>query len=672
MLHFFASTLAVSGIALFFSRFFHRSFSQTISSAAFSICILLYLLSIFSVPLRISCALLMGAGLLCLTVYGLFDLKHRRMQFIYRDSFAFFLYLACAAFAYLFLREKLANIWDEFSHWMLTLKNMHYFNSLGLGEFSSTEYQSYPPGFQLFECFHLIFYSDFRESNAFMGRTMLLLITFFAPAFYHLDNSDMSVAITESPKSKECAAILQHTKNLLLSSVRFLILFLSPAAFYTSVYSMLYVDAALGIMFAHLLWLYFSEERFDSFFFLSFALCGSVLTLTKGTGAALFILALVAIFADLLIGRRQDLLCLIRKNTGRFRLKAIAAVTAPLLIFLSWKAYLFFQAIPDFWNVDATITPSGIFRLLTSPQEYQIKAFRSFIYNIRDPFNLGVIPVSFARYPVFFLLLCTCCGICAKNIRRGITLGASLSLSYYVYIASILLTYLFLLSPREAVSNASFRRYMNNQTLACWMTVLCMLLNPEILTNRAPDSKPGPTPAAGKFRVFLLVPPLLALGFPLLSGSAAAQLQQFADVRLDTQYAVESRSKQNHFVGLAQSMMDAQTRVWYIHQKSTGDHYYMARMQIAPVLTNRKDFRLCASEETKTNDFTTIKTLQDWSDELAASYDYVYCEFVNDTFINEYGALFDSVSDISSFALYQVIPPSANSSLVRLRLIDRQ
>ena len=671
MLHFFASTLAVSGIALFYSRLFRRRFSQTIASAAFSVCILLYLLSILSVPLRASCVLLMGMGLLSLTAFGLSGVRLRKNPLSGMDLFALLLYLACGVFAYTFLYNKLANSWDEFSHWMLTLKNMHHFNGLGLGELSSTEYQSYPPGFQLFECFHLILYPDFKEGNAYMGGAMLLLSTLFAPAFYRLDTTDVSCSAAKPFTGSAWAAGFHRAKKPVSALIRFLILFFSPAAFYASVYNMLYVDASLGILFAHLLWLYFAEDRFDGFFFLSFALCGSVLTLTKGTGVALFSIALAVILADLLIGRRQDMLCLLRKNERHFRIKALAAAAAPLLIFLSWKAYLHIHAIPNFWETGSAITPGRLLLLLTSPQEYQVEAFHTFIRNVRATFNLGVIPVSFARYPVFFFLLCVVCGICTRNLRRSITLGGSLCLSYYAYILSILLTYLFILSPREAVSNASFRRYMNNQTLACWMTVLYLLLNPSILTSQLSRSGEHSAHAAGRRGALLLIPPMLALCFPLLSGGAATQIRQYINAQPERQYAVEARSRQDHLVGLANSMMDEQTRVWYIHQKSTGDHYYMARMQIAPVLTNRKGFRLCSSEETKTSDYAVVKTPQAWSDELAADYDYVYCEFVNDTFASEYGALFESEADISSCALYQVIAPSGDGSLVRLRLVDR-
>lgn len=646
MLHFFAGALAVLGFSLMYSHLSGRSLAETVSASVCTVVMALYAMSIVSVPLRLACAMVMAAGWGCLiwrcTALIAGRCALRRMDLAAAGVFAF-----CALFACTYLYDKLAIGWDEFSHWMLTLKNMFHFNSLGLGELSSTEYQSYPPAIQLFECFHLIFYPDFRESGAYMARTLLLTSLMIGPAFY-------------------------RAKRPVTAAARFLILFFSPIAFYGSAYSMLYIDAVLGFLFAHLLWLYMSEERFDRFFVFHFALSGAVLVLVKGTGIALYLLALMVLLADLLIGRNKRLLGLLRAQRKRSLTCAALLIAVPLAALLSWNVYQRLHGISSFWQAQSSINLERLLELITSPKPYQVQTLGNFLYSYKSRFHLGVLPVSFALYPAYFFVLCVLAGLCARCIRRGAVLGAALSVSYWVYVASILATYLLLFPEVEAVVLSSFRRYMNSQALACSLFTLYLLLNPSILSDEAALDTPVLMLRGFRLPVRRLLPFLLALSFPLLSGSASSLVRQYLNARSDAASVTAHRAQHAHLIRVAEAIEDKESRIYYLHQSANNGHYQMARLHVSPIRLNRRDFCIAATPEHAYDTYTAIKSPQAWSDELAASYDYVYLDLVDDAFVSDYSVLFESPEAITSHALYAVVPPREEGGLVLLRLLDRE
>jgi len=643
-MHFVASTMSVLDIDLFYCRHFRRSLAQVISAAVFTVCIALYALSIAGAPLSVSCGLLMGLGWFCLLGSGVHALKKRRLP-SKENLFVLLMYVLAAVFTYTYLYDKLATGWDEFSHWMLTVKNMHHFDSLGLGELSSTEYQSYPPALQLFECFYLIFHPEFNESGAYLARTLLLISTLFAPAFH-------------------------KTSRPLWGVAKLLILFFVPVAFYASVYSMLYVDAALGMLFAHLLWLYYSEERFDRFFVFHFVLCACVLALIKGAGLALALFVLMIAVLDFVLGRPQPLCRIARERRRPFLIGCAVLIAVPLLAYFSWKLYLRVNHIGSYWKTGSSVTVQTLFSLITAPQEYQVQALSSFLSNVRAQFYLGSIPMSFAHYPFLFLGLAIFVGVCAGNIRRGAIAGVSLSLSYCAYAFSVLITYLLIFTPEEAVSNASFRRYMNTQTLACCMCTLNLLLNPGVLSRQSSQALPAAALFGRRIVPGAVLPAMLALSFPLLSGSVSTTVQMYLNARAEAQYGIDYRADQSLLVRTAERLEDKESRIWYIHQTCNGDRYYIARMLTAPVRLNRNGYSLAASADSKSNFYSVVKTSRQWSDELASMYDYVYCDQITDAFIADYGELFESRDDIAAHTLYQVIPSESEGGLVQLRLLE--
>ncbi|MBQ2947787.1 MAG: hypothetical protein IJD94_02275 [Clostridia bacterium] len=425
------------------------------------------------------------------------------------------------------------------------------------------------------------------------------------------------------------------------------------------------------MLFAHLFWLYYSEERFDRFFILHFSLSACVLALIKGAGIALVFLVLLAMLLDFIFGNPQPLRQIAKERRSSFLVGSALVFLIPLIAYFSWKLYLNLHHIGDFWKTGSAVSPQSLLALITSPQEYQVQTLSNFLYNIRTSFNLGRIPISFVRYPAVFLIVSIFAGVCAGNLRRGTIAGISLSFSYCMYVASVLITYLLLFSPGEAVGNASFRRYMNTQTLACCMCSLVLLLNPAVLSRRTSQPLPDIEILGLRFIPGAVLPALLALSFPFLSGSASTAIQLYCNARADMQFAIQHRADLSFFERKANEIENKEARIWYIHQTCNGDRYYVARMLAAPIRFNMREFSLAASNESMDNPYSVIKTLRQWSDELA-SYDYVYCDQITDTFITDYGDLFENRDDISAHAFYQVIPAGNGEDFVQLRLLERE
>ncbi|MCM1174268.1 MAG: hypothetical protein NC341_04365 [Blautia sp.] len=502
---------------------------------------------------------------------------------------------------------------------MLVVKNMYHFDNFGVTGASTVLLPGYPPSIGLFEIFFNLFSSSFKEGNIYKGLNILTVSLLMPPL-------------------KKYGADFKGT------ALRFFVLLAVPMIFFPDAYGDTYVDCLLGIMFARLIYIGFSEERYDGFFLYNFSISSAVLVLAKAAGMGLYLFAMLALAIDIIFFSKK--LAADGLNIKNRLIKLIAWTSILIIPFTanwSWKTYLKINALNSAWNT-SSITVSGILELFTDKiPEYRVVTIETFTdsYFYMGRFGDIGFRCSYFLFPVIFTFAMIAASHMGGNGRRVKYLNFSLFISYILYTVSLLILYLFTYSQREAESIASFSRYMNTITLGYMLAAVIVLLNPADIHRE--KSAPEKNPLLVKKLNFAIV----IMAFLLTS----VELKDL--FLLQARSAEKQRKRAGHIDGLY-GLFDYETdRIYYISQGRTGYEYWQARYALTPVSVNPGDTWSIANDA-KDEIWTIEKTAQEWSDELKADYTYVYIDIIDEQFCMDFGELFEDPDNIPERTIYKI------------------
>ncbi|MCM1231036.1 MAG: hypothetical protein NC489_12965, partial [Ruminococcus flavefaciens] len=628
-MNFLICLFSIISISFAFQMKFKRTFAESVSVSVLSIIMLLYFFTLF-LPLTYSAYIVCGIAVIsCIYITIKLLLYRNQICIHYFISFPFFLFILCSLFAWMAFRRRMAIEWDEFSHWMLVVKNMYIFKNFGVGEGTTTQFTGYPPAVGLFECFFSIFSSAFSEGKTYIGLNILLLSLLISP--------------------------LKNIGNNLKKSFFTLWVLLSAPLLFYSAYNSLYVDCILGIMFARLVYIGFSEEKYDFFFFYNFAISSSVLILTKASGTGLYAFAFLIVLLDMLIFSRKYFAD--SSNKRAWGTAVLGMTVLPFAVKWSWDRYLAVHGLREAWDT-SNVSVTGILELFTDKApEYRfvtIRAFADAYFHMNEFGDIGF-KCSYFLFPVIFTIIFSIICSMGEKKKRGMYLNGALWVSYILYSVSLLVLYLFTYTSVEAQVVASFPRYMNTITLGYFLTTVIFLLDPSVIHRDSVDERGLRIPLKS-MNVAIMVITLF------LTGIEAKNHVLFSIA--DAKEIQEKRVSYGHIVGL-EGLFDYNTdKVYYIDEGSTGYNYWMTRYVLTPVSIN-PNFTWSLSNEPAEGDIWTMKiTAQEWSDVLR-DYTYVYLDTISEDFRKEYGALFADPSNILDKTIYKVIN-SGEENLVAL------
>ena len=129
-----------------------------------------------------------------------------------------------------------SRIWDDFSHWLLTVKNMFLFNELSNNENSTIFFKTYPPATAIIQ-----YFNNYIQSIVFKNINLEYNSQFITNYFVLI----LLLSIVNMTKLDSKA------KRILYP-----ILFIIPAIFNQEIYVSLYVDVILAIMGVYLIIFY--------------------------------------------------------------------------------------------------------------------------------------------------------------------------------------------------------------------------------------------------------------------------------------------------------------------------------------------------------------------------------------------------------------------------------
>lgn len=509
--------------------------------------------------------------------------------------------------------HRLLSAWDEFSHWGLVSKNMYYLDVLGSSNKATTNFKGYPPAIALFQYFWNKLYGGFAEGNLFRA-TNIFSFSLILPMI--------------SKSSKQISTYLLNS----------LILLILPLSFFDSFYSTVYVDAILGILFAYILFSYYTSD-FSNLNLLNIFLASAILILTKASGMGLVLIAFLIIFTDQLIFSNMPIKKKIKKLSTYF-----------LVIILtnqSWKFHLKYHDSTAAWNT-SKVTLGNLLKIKKGEGEpYQYEVLENFIHKIfGEVFN-----THFFNITIFsWLILAICLAVLVSNLLKrqddakrynfafiGVITGA------VIYSISMLVLYLFTYSEYEAIRLASISRYLNTYLLAMFLfllSILCYCIgNKKIVIN----------PTKHSFYILLIL--LL-----LTNTDAVASYSFLNNIKINqtisTREPYTDLEKVKHTIEKNEAKNKPE-RLYFIAQGDKGYDYWVARYTLTPYFINSNMTWSIGEKSNEEDIWTKEKSLKDWKQELVEEYTYVYIYKTNESFAERFNSLFEN-KEVEARALYRV------------------
>lgn len=496
------------------SVLFDRQAEETIPFVIMLVINVLYVCGLVAQDLRVGVAACAVVGLACLVVLARMFISDRggtigklRTHCLTPGLVLFYL-LFVFVYAVNVDRQFIGN--DEFSHWGLVVKNMFIFNRFGNYQYSTDLFPGYPPASALWEYFCLKVARSFQEQTVYQAFGWLI-VSLMIPSVK--GGSPRHVPLTAA---------------CLLAGL------LVPSMFYGEYFTLIMVDALLGIETAYLLLLSIGDERLDLFHWLSFTLGLSVLCLTKASGVFLAVIVVLTVLAK--TGREQG---------GKKALATILACTFVGLALgkLSWSVYLEVSGTRVAWDT-SPISYASIWSVISGGGKvYQyatLDAFGKAI--ILTPINEGVVHLPFVGWvilmPVAVWAVMKLDASDGEQTRGKLsrTISVCLVAGALLYAVGMLLLYLFTYSEYEAQRLASFARYM--ATYVTGVMLFCiMYASTRIVKQAEEDAQTSVRMAIALSAVMLFCPLAKVVSLPLdfqdtvnASISSRAQYAQARDM----------------------------------------------------------------------------------------------------------------------------------------------
>lgn len=511
---------------------------------------------------------------------------------------AFILFAALAIMLPVFNYGKMFQCWDDFSHWGDVVKVMSTMDVLSTSPLSMSMYPEYPPAMSLFQYFfqklHMILVpgADFVEWPLYFCY-QLLFFSFFIPFTKNLD--------FKRP----------------YTYVFLLIILISPLTFFAGVYFDLKIDAFLAVVFACLIFEIITCERPD------FACCAkvflycAVLVLSKNSGIVFAISALIAFVFSL-----RNFPDLSKKTKRSLALTGAGFVLIPKLM---WEL-----SVKLNHSVRAFALPTEV----PADTSYRAGALKEFIkgFFTLDVTEPGAIVGGFTTVFLFILLFTMLYfakeklgKLCPERRKFFNRIYLLLILTAFIFTGGLALSYLFLFKPEEALTLASYPRYMSSVFLG--LLLICFLMVSHFIALGAVD------PMKSVLVILCaqtLVTPWMPLVYYVSRNNVDASISQYSMQLPALEHIQSAENWENSRIYiLSTDILDNVSLKYYLR----------------PAITNTQETWIPENRPGEP---------EQWIKELTENYDYLYLVNVEDGFGDIYGELFENPDSIAPQTLYTV------------------
>ena len=596
-------------LAGLYTRVGGRRFEEVLPLSLFSVVLMLYVARMAGQLLlgrNVVLAVGVGSGLVCL--YFLIREKRTFLDRVLTPGFAAFVLITL--FFWWNSEGRVFMQWDDFSHWGLVVRNMHFFGKLGNVAEATTKFKDYPPATSLMAYFFTSF-GSFNETNAIRGLGVM--------------SYGCMLPLLRKVEWKQKQSVWGGAFLMVIA-------FLLPTALHKNTYVGLYVDAFLGVLYFFVVYAIVTYEA-GWFRALNVAAGCMMLALTKASGTGLAAMAVVFVLVPLLLTAKD------RTERKALLWDGIFGAAGLLIGKKSWDIYLSLSGTERAWSA-SEISLRGILDLFVGKApEYRIITVKKFWqFFLTEPmggwivsFPLAVWFLLFVIFAVLFVYLCR-----PEDRKRFRAVFAGLIVGFVVYLLFLLVLYLFSYSEYEAMRLASCARYTNTYLigmLGSYIGIYVWYFHREE-------------------KQMMLVPALALVATVLCMTNYGVN-----DVLIHPIEAAQTsqKLKDGYYGALRfQNKLEyTKDRVYVISQNSNGLDYWVLRNMFTPVQINANYTWSIGVKYGDGDVFTAYKNIYSWSDDLQ-QFDYVYLFRVDEAFAEQFGVLFDNPADIGNDRMYRV------------------
>lgn len=611
--------LFISSGSLFAAALFNRKYEEVLPVTCSGIILILFLFGILG-------NLLAGAVFVCIlctvlcAIALVYSIKSKTVLKCLRNILTpgFFVFLFFNLLFAFFMKGKMVEAWDEFTHWCDVVKVMVSLDDFGTNPASRTLYQSYPPAMSLFQYFLQkitgwitgVPLTEWKLYYAYF----VLAVSYFMPV---------------------CSKIKSKPSFYILFVV---CVFFMPVFFFYYYYMWLYIDGFVGLLSGAGLVMIFLNKKKSGLYTCSICLICSILVLTKDAGLLFAVFLAVLYIVDYWLS--------VTENGGSKRsviFQILLAAAAILLPKLLWNINIAQNhALVQF--SDKVDLAQLVNILLRKDDTYRTDVVYVFLKRFAEPeLLLGRtgIYISFLALEILFLLfLAAIFGFLVKkkalSPRRAILFLLSAGLQITIYAVGLCIMYVFKFTEEEALALASFERYLGIAYLSVMSLILMSFLQ---ALAYIPAKQMKVWAVAVTFLLWLMTPSMFVTRF-------------FQKYFVD--FSINWRGQYDEISEQIEIHTDNESRIYFLSQESDGYDYYLMRYNVRPrkITSERDDASIGVEPFYEKDIYTKIITPEQWADAFFDNYDYLAIYSVNDYFIENYSQFFRS--EIERDTLYRV------------------
>ncbi|WP_251497669.1 hypothetical protein [Otoolea muris] len=533
---------------------------------------------------------------------------------------------------------KMADSWDEFTHWMDCVKAMTYLDTFVTNAESHSQFRSYPPIMALmqylFQKLHLLIYParPFSEWRNYFSYQIFAL-AMFLPLFSEVT--------------------LKQWREMIVITI---IVWLTPLFFCSEFYSITYIDPFVGILsgcgFANILF-----RRNKGFLYHAYIVLDCIsLVLAKDAGLLFAVFISIAyifdeiiIKYDIFLGDNQGI-CENRRK--RVPVSQFYYIFVPLFCTLISK---------QLWNYKLKKDGTGrVFAAKMDLANYTKLFFsggdntyrQESVDNFKNAFFENRIPLGNTETS-YFVLFCIALIICiwiyfylkkqspdkgnVRNVKARKYAIIVLMIQVLTYIYGMGIAYITNFPEGQAVGLASYERYISMPYNTLWIVIIWGMLY--IIHNE--DGKIFLYSSISIVAIVLLITPMNYTGDLL--------------ARKRVKRSIEWRANWQPFSDLIRKTCDGSDTIYFVAQETNGMQWWITKFNARPANVFVEDRTWSFGPPFYEGDIWSKDiSVSDFKRILLENYDYLALYHLNEYFIETYADLFENKGDIQEGCLYRI------------------
>lgn len=556
--------------------------------------------------------------------FAIWIIAHRNRLFVHVKTL-----LPCLGVWLLFLlvfnycdKGMMTHNWDEFSHWASTVKIMTYLDDFTTNENSLALYKTYPPTMSLLQYFFQKNKMWIKGDTVFTEWRLYLV--------YHLFVASFLLPIFDKAEK----AYKKIFKVLLPIWICVL--------FYKDMPECLYIDPFVAALAGYSMLSTFFAKQKDKIHLLNISLSLICLALAKDVGMYFALVSGTFFLFD-------SLDYSIKRIASNRIIYGIVPIAFAFLSKSLWKHELLISGVKP--------KPTGLTNILDYvgmlifrngegyKQEVVYRAYHAFFEYRLD---FGLFKTSYCyTFIVLAVMLLVALFIGVKDeeitAKKARFIAVVTFLMVVLYSLTIGLIYINNFGEYEAMSLASYERYMN-MVFACYALIAaCAFL--DALRDKMHNTNS-----------IVVIAVIIGLVFGL-TGSVNKYLSR-EDAR-------NSESFENNYKNLTSTLWaycSVEDRVYFLSIGDMGIDHLVAEFKAYPYKIVDAPWSL-GGPYFEGDIWSDSISSDEWMDKLVESYDYVYIHKVKDGFVEEYAELFEDETCVTPGGLYKV--DKENRMLIR-------